>query len=402
MKQWMTTLLVGVGVSLVAGTAFADFDWGTDCSDGEGTFTQAVPFRAYATVGTIPAGKRGVEVLLDAENDVDVQLIDVATGAEIIAWPNGLVSSSGEGCATFEGLEYCYSGYNGTNGNYGDEYIRVNGATNRDLEMRIYGYQAGDAQVNYRWSAVPTCNEVGDGVFSQYVPYSDSIVVGEIPTDKVNVTIELDSNSGQDIDVRLFAGDTALVAWPDGLMSGAGPQELTYNGMTISYSGYNGIDGDWGNERIEISGLVTEALRMEAFGYQAGDAQVTYSWGAGVGDLCGGIANIQCADGLTCKSENPLIPDASGVCHTPTWCEASTDCRNLTHPGSPGGWSCNEFLCEWFSTRPPVDACGHATGVNYLSHDPEQCAVMRFTCDFPEEMFSDACGCGCDQEILYQ
>ena len=40
---------------------------------------------------------------------------------------------------------------------------------------------------------------------------------------------------------------------------------------------------------------------MRAFGYQSGDADVTYEWGVGVGEMCGGIAGFQCDDGLFCK-----------------------------------------------------------------------------------------------------
>ena len=173
-----------VGASLTAAlmTALAPaqaqagdgFDWGGDCSSGDGVFQQNIPLRATEFVGTIPAGKRDVGIRLDAEVDVDVQLIDVATGTEIIAWPAGLLNGAGESCTNYEGVRYCYSGYNGHGGlGKGHEYIRIEGDTNRELEMRAYGYESGAAEVNYEWLAVPTCNEIGAGSFEQAIPYRE-------------------------------------------------------------------------------------------------------------------------------------------------------------------------------------------------------------------------------------
>ncbi|HEX2687104.1 MAG TPA: hypothetical protein VHN14_10825, partial [Kofleriaceae bacterium] len=39
--------------------------------------------------------------------------------------------------------------------------------------------------------------------------------------------------------------------------------------------------------------------------------------GAGVGKLCGGIAGIPCAEGLTCKMTGPSHPDQAGICVRP-------------------------------------------------------------------------------------
>jgi hypothetical protein len=39
--------------------------------------------------------------------------------------------------------------------------------------------------------------------------------------------------------------------------------------------------------------------------------------GAGLGQLCGGIAGIACAEGLTCKMTGPPHPDQAGICVGP-------------------------------------------------------------------------------------
>jgi len=49
--------------------------------------------------------------------------------------------------------------------------------------------------------------------------------------------------------------------------------------MNITWSGYNGTHGHRGNEYITITGETSEMLVMKVFGYQAGEADVTYSWG---------------------------------------------------------------------------------------------------------------------------
>ncbi len=63
----------------------AQFDWGGDCSDGAGSFDVSVPTRATLLPGTIPDGKSNVLVELNAARDLDIVLVDVSTGTEIVA-----------------------------------------------------------------------------------------------------------------------------------------------------------------------------------------------------------------------------------------------------------------------------------------------------------------------------
>ena len=109
-------------------------------------------------MGNIPAGKEYVYIKLTSDKDVDIQIIDQATGTKIVAWASsaaeaGLLNGATEACTTYQGVEYCYSGYNGdqTPNGKGNEWIRVNGTTNRELTMRAYGYRAGNALVEYSW-----------------------------------------------------------------------------------------------------------------------------------------------------------------------------------------------------------------------------------------------------------
>ena len=232
-------------------------------------------------VGTIPADKAEVYIELTSTEDVDVQIIDEETGTEIIAWPNGLVNGPGESCTTFEGVEYCYSGYNGDGQNLGNEWIRVNGTTNRSLIMKAYGYKAGDALVEYTWEAPEDCVDQGSGEFNQPIAHQDTVTVGNIPAGKEFVYIKLTSDKDVDVQIIDQATGTEIIAWPNGLLSGATEACTTYEGVEYCYSGYNGdqTPNGKGNEWIRVNGTTNRELIMRAYGYQAGNALVEYSWG---------------------------------------------------------------------------------------------------------------------------
>ena len=392
-----TLTLIAIITTLAAGPALATFDWGGDCSSGDGSFEQFVPHSGFVEVGGIPTGKADVTIALSATNDVDIQLIDELTGTEIIAWPSGLLSGAAEGCVTWNAVEYCYSGYNGDQSStgLGNEWIEIHGVTNRTLVMQAFGYQPGDADVEYSFETTPTCGEVGEGGFEQYIALQVITEVGTIAANVVNVAVELDAN-GADVDVQLIdpADGTEIVAWPSGLLNGPTSASVEYRGMTIEYSGYNGIGGDWGHERIEIHGATTRPLLMRAYGYQAGNADVTYDWGDGVGATCMGIATLQCDDGLYCKAMQTDVADPAGACHTELWCEGNAsapgDCANVIHPAIPGYFSCVDYRCSYNGCQAAADPAFH-----FVSNDLGQCALIRLGCEPGQAPFSNPCGCGC-------
>ncbi len=351
------------GEPAVGSTAQAAFDWGGDCSTGQGSFAQFIPQSVTTTIGDIPKRKRNVRIELQSDRDVDVQLIDKASGTEIIAWPSGLLNGPTEECTTFDQVEYCYSGYNGDGVNLGHEWIEVRGNTNRELAMKAYGYQSGDASVEYTWHAVDTCNEQGDGSFGQFIPHFEVANIGDIPANKVNVRIDL--RSANDLDIQLFDGDVAIVKWPDGMLNGPSNDSVSYAGMNIVWSGYNGDGTGLGNEYIEIQGRVTRRLTMKAFGYAAGTAQVNYEWGLGTGVACGTFTTPPCGPGLMCKNGDTgkIEVDIPGACHTNDWCasdeSAPDDCAHLIHIAVPGYWACTEeFTCKYETGPQPGAECG--------------------------------------------
>lgn len=270
--------------TLATPTAVASFEWGSSCEGGSGTFSQPIAHQANVVVGEIPPDRHSVFIRLSSPQDVDVQLIDVATGAEIVAWPNGTLDGATDACTTFHGQEICYSGYNGENGQLGNEWIELRGTTTRTYRMEAFGYQAGQGTVDYTWETTPGCvDEGGSGSFQQFVQQGASTVVGDIPAGKSDVTVSLEADGGRDIDVQLWDGSTKIVAWDPqgnhGLLHGPTQETVTYQGMSITYSGYNGRGGNQGLEDITISSTLTRTLTMKVFGYASGTAQVDYSWG---------------------------------------------------------------------------------------------------------------------------
>ena len=385
LQNYIRSLALGAGVVSIsvvaAGCALDDspelgtqdqaatFDWGASCDGGNGEFAAYIPLSDTVVIGQIPPSKKDVVITLEAPADVDVQLIDEATGYQIIAWPSGALNGPDKECTTYNSVEYCYSGYNGYDSDndgvreQGSEKIEIFGVTNRTLIMKAFGYQSGNAVVEYAFGATNTCNEQGSGEFSQAIPYRSTVVVGDIPVNKVNVFIELEAAGNRDVDVQLIdaVDGTEIVSWPSGLLNGASEDSVFYQGMNITYSGYNGRNGNWGHEDIRIDGRVTRALTMRAYGYQSGTASVSYEWGLGAGATCGSRGLPPCGPGLMCKDgdHGNISVDVPGECHTEFWCEsqasAASDCANVIHIAVPGQWACVDFSCQWQPTIPGGD-----------------------------------------------
>lgn len=46
--------------------------------------------------------------------------------------------------------------------------------------------------------------------------------------------------------------------------------------------------------------------------------------------------------------------------------------------------------------------CPHGPGVTYISHNPDECATIRFFCAEGQEPFNDECGCGCIETSMIE
>ena len=269
-------------IGLLTSPILAGFDFG-ECS-GEGTFQQEIhQYQNYedtVTVGEIPKGIQGLRIELISDKDVDIRLY-AANNDKLVHWPSGLLNGSSLQSISYQDTNITYSGYNGTDGQKGHEFIAVSGDTPSTLTMKAFGYKSGYATVNYSWTGKQSCEEKasGSGKFTQDIIKDEIVLVGEIPKNIHNLEVALTSQ--KDIDIQLYAQDgTAIVSWkPKGLLSGAGKQSITYQNMQIEWSGYNGTNNHKGNEYIKINGTTNQKLTMKVYGYESGTADVTYSWG---------------------------------------------------------------------------------------------------------------------------
>lgn len=118
----------------------------------------------------------------------------------------------------------------------------------------------------------------GSGDFKQQIINKAIVTVGDIPSGKEGVYIKLTST--KDVDVQLYDKSTGekIVHWPDGILRGAGKENTNYKGVSIEWSGYNGDGSGKGHEYIKISGTTNRTLVMKAYGYNAGFANIDYSW----------------------------------------------------------------------------------------------------------------------------
>ncbi|RUM71359.1 MAG: hypothetical protein DSZ08_03150, partial [Sulfurovum sp.] len=118
----------------------------------------------------------------------------------------------------------------------------------------------------------------GSGTFEQQIEsyngdYNNAVYVGEIPKGIQGLHINLVSD--KDVDIRLYGvNNDKIVHWPYGILSFPREESKAYKNVTITYSGFNGVDGKKGNEYITIAKTTPTKMRMEAFGYEAGYATV--------------------------------------------------------------------------------------------------------------------------------
>lgn len=177
--------------------------------------------------------------------------------------------------------------------------------------------------------------ESGEGAFSQAMDVADRVVTipGRIPMGKFGVRVQLAAITDLDIvlldleDTSEFTEGKALVKWCSkaakdsgancGLLGGAKEDSVEYKGMTIEYSGYNGVDDQKGVEWIQISGMTTTTLGMQAYAFKSGLAEITFSWQQG----CGGFFTTPVA--LNAIEEVGTIPQ--GVKNFEVWLEADVD-----------------------------------------------------------------------------
>jgi len=283
MKKHMIKHLFIWNVVLLMTQSYADLNF--DGCSGSGTFEQQIEsyngdYNKSVYVGEIPKGIQGLHINLISDKDVDIRLYG-DNNDKIVHWPYGILSFPREESKAYKNVTITYSGFNGVGGKKGNEYITIAKTTPTKMRMEAFGYEAGYATVNYSWTGKEGCSpkKAGTGDFTQNIKAKETSLVGTIPPHIKDVTIQLTSD--KDLDIQLYGADgTAIVSWePKGLLFDSAKQEIDYHGMHIEWSGYYGVNGQKGNEYIKITGTTSEMLVMKVYGYEAGSAEVHYSWG---------------------------------------------------------------------------------------------------------------------------
>ncbi|MDA1129648.1 MAG: hypothetical protein O2913_13280 [Chloroflexi bacterium] len=128
-------------------------------------------------------------------------------------------------------------------------------------------------------------SESGSGTLVKSVPQGGRVVIGKIPVGINDLSIELQAEA--DLDIELWDGDVFVVGWEaNGVRAQISSEtgiKADYNGVNITWTGWNGAGGNLGNESITLSGITKNTFVMKVFGYQAGNVKVVYSWaGQGV------------------------------------------------------------------------------------------------------------------------
>jgi hypothetical protein len=163
-----TTTLMMRAFAYATGEAEVEYSWGqsqSSCCLGVapcgGSFAQPILQGSIVEVGRIPVGKVNIRIDLRSAFDVDIQLYDLADtsafseGKAIIGWCGaqncnlGLLNGPSAQSIVYGGITYKYSGYNGDGKSLGNEFIEITGTTTRPLVMTAFGFQPGEAEVQY-------------------------------------------------------------------------------------------------------------------------------------------------------------------------------------------------------------------------------------------------------------
>jgi len=151
-----------------AGEARIDYSWEAkpNCVDsgGSGSFQQPIEKDAVVTVGDIIEGLSDVKVKLTSPVDIDIQLYDGDT--KVVHWSEGILKGPTKVSTTYKNMKITWSGYNGDGTGKGNEYIEIDGKTTVKLTLKVYGYEAGTATVDYSWGGGGSGSVDAKAIFS--------------------------------------------------------------------------------------------------------------------------------------------------------------------------------------------------------------------------------------------
>lgn len=159
-----------------SGKATVNYSWDGDKSPcclgtGEcgGFFSVYLEKDQIIQLGQVSTGIENLNISLVAEDDLDLSLYDVDDEGKpikrIVGYckapcDKGMLAKSNQESTTYQNRKYTYSGYNGVNGKKGDEFVQIDGVTNRRLMIAAYGFKAGWADVRYEYAPPDRCRPI--------------------------------------------------------------------------------------------------------------------------------------------------------------------------------------------------------------------------------------------------
>lgn len=245
-----------------------------------------------------------------------VNLESAPTGSKVVyrthntsdAWSNWFNNGVSAGNGTLDGIEIKLEGlpsfsvayqvliqnygwsdwvYDGVTAGFINQNQRIEGIRIKIVKAKIIPKEVivEDDDDDFDFS-----DDSGEGCFSSFLDASESTVIGVIPAGVTNVRIQL--TSGVDVDLEIYEGstygDNPIILYDsedsyfdvdDGYpVEGWYPFEDSY--LYIEYSGWYGVDDNWGNEYIYIYGTLQNPILIAAYNYEEGaNIQVCYEYG---------------------------------------------------------------------------------------------------------------------------
>jgi hypothetical protein len=136
--------------------------------------------------------------------------------------------------------------------------------------------------------------------------------------------LEVKLTADKDLDIRMydtsdksqFEAGKCIVGYQTsgvnaGLLSGDALASVSYRGNFYTYSGYNGVFPNFGNEFINIQGETKVPLMMKAYGYSAGTVKVDYSYSRAGSTAKTPIEGAACSSSETFYEQCVLNPECS-------------------------------------------------------------------------------------------
>ncbi len=303
MKRNYLTLAI---IFLTGLSLFAEFNWNNNNYPVNQNSSDKIGSGDTNFIVNIPKNARNIKINIDCPVDVDLYLTDTDNNVSIIGSGDAGINSPSRGNLDYNNTEYIYSGYSGDGSNYGNEWIIVNGTTNNNLKLEVYGYFSGflkrNYNISYSWEVADSSDESqGTNNFQQNITADNATVVGTIPVGKKDVEISIPADSHY-VDLQLFDGDNPVIA-----MREESHYSVDYKGMGIIW--YESDDQS-GSEYIRISGEVKTELTIKLFSYSDRTVNGINSWGIEftdpeVGDYALSIYDKSIFDQLSKRDDFP-------------------------------------------------------------------------------------------------